>query len=547
MTHFRKPIASLSLLLALTAPAHAAEKPNIILVFADDISARELPVYGSSVWTDPWRKDTSDPQYRAKTPVLDQLASDGCWITTPWAATVCSPSRAMMMTGRYAHLHKWWDNKLKGNHKDSTGKLTTWPLYESSPLHLGHVAQNAGYATFWAGKTQMAGDLTRSGFDEGCFTPGNLEDRDNPYTDFKLEYRKIDGERSVVNVDTGKPVDTYLQHGWYWHPHVRLMNQPGEKTFTWWPNTDEARQSFGLNTYGPDVELDFTFKFMERQKSAGKPFFIYHTTHLGHDGFDWFNPDSDSSWPGTPVVEWKGDHYVRTEPNVTGDKGVYDTHGTVTGPGMHSHINYLDYQMWLYRRKLDEMGVADNTVIIFCADNGSGGYGKHSPDRQKGVHVPLMIYAPGMTKHGRQDVLVNLSDFLPTIAELTGAGLPDDYEHNGESLVPFLFTDKPSHRDWIYGYCGYKQLIRGTHVMRDGLGKWWDVTKIPADLISFPQITDWNAVSEVHRSEREKLEAILPKFSVRTTGPDAPGTPPLPEKPGKARKPAVPNKKKAVK
>ena len=59
----------------------------------------------------------------------------------------------MMMTGRYAHLHKWWDNKDKGEYIDANGKRMVWPLYESSPLQLGHLAQRAGYGTYWAGKT----------------------------------------------------------------------------------------------------------------------------------------------------------------------------------------------------------------------------------------------------------------------------------------------------------------------------------------------------------------------------------------------------------
>ncbi|GAA5477960.1 sulfatase-like hydrolase/transferase [Haloferula helveola] len=524
----RNPV-QIMLLAALSlggvSAAAQPSRPNVILIFADDISARELPVYGSSVWTDPWSKDSSDPRFRARTPALDRLAEEGCWITNAWASTVCSPSRAMMMTGRYAHLHKWWDNKDKGNYRNTDGRLTTWPLYESSPLQLGHVAQRAGYATYWAGKTQMAGDLTRFGFDEGCFTPGNLSDRDNPYTDFKMEMKPVNGKKVLVNSDTGEPLDTYLQHGWYWNPHVRLMNQPGSPKFCWWPNTEESREQFGLNTYGPDVELDFVFEFMERQQDAGKPFFIYHTSHLGHDAFDWFNPDSDSKWPGTPVIEWKDGRYFRTEPHVTGDKGDYDTHGTVTGPGVHNHINYLDYQVWQYRKKLAELGIADNTVLIFCADNGTSGYGKHNADRQKGTHVPLIMYAPGMTKHGRQDVLVNMSDFLPTLAELAGTPIPEDYEINGESLVPFLFSEKSEHRDWIYGYQGNKQIIRGRHVLRDGFGKWWDVSTSPENLISFPRIDDWTAVSDAHRKERDALKAILPRFDLHASAPDAPGVP----------------------
>ena len=59
--------------------ANKQTKPNIILIFADDISARELPIYGSTVWTAPDKSNTSDPKFRARTPVLDQLAREGCW------------------------------------------------------------------------------------------------------------------------------------------------------------------------------------------------------------------------------------------------------------------------------------------------------------------------------------------------------------------------------------------------------------------------------------------------------------------------------------
>lgn len=111
--------------------AVGTSKPNIIVYFADDISAREFPVYGSSVWSQPTRGDTSDPAHLAKTPVMDELAEEGCWIETAWAACVCNPSRAMMMSGRYAHIHKWWNNKDKGFGPDENGKISTWPVYQS--------------------------------------------------------------------------------------------------------------------------------------------------------------------------------------------------------------------------------------------------------------------------------------------------------------------------------------------------------------------------------------------------------------------------------
>lgn len=525
-----KRLVLLGAVLLGAAAVHAKEKPNIVIFFADDMSAREFPTYGSSVWTAPDSTTTSDPKYRAKTPVLDQLAEDGCWIKNCWAATLCNPSRAMMMSGRYAHLTKWWNNGDRGLGRDENGKMGTWPVYMSSPLLLGHVAQKAGYGTYWAGKTQMAGSWEKHGFDEGCLTPGNLSDTDNPFADFKHIRKMVNGKRTLINADTGKPCVSYEQHGWYWNPHVKLMNDPSAPgQIVWWPNTPESINEFSVNTYGPDVELEFAFDFMERKHAEGKPFLIYHTTHLGHDAFNWLDPDSAKwgkcKWPNAPIVKWDGKEYTRVQPNITGDNGVYDTHGTITQPGVHNMINYIDYQVWLYQKKIKKMGISENTVFIFCADNGTSGYGKANPDRQKGCHVPMIIYAPGMTKHGEQDVLVNLADIMPTVADLVGFKIPSDYEVSGESLVPFLFTDKPEHRAWVYSYRGPEQLIRGKHVLKDGKGNWWNVDGTPDDLISFDQIKDWGSVMETHRAERKELMEILPKFDLYFDEHEAPGVP----------------------
>ncbi len=521
-------------------PAACAEtplkQPNIVLLFADDISARELPVYRSSVWSDPLRKTTSDPAVRATTPVLDRLAHEGCWITTAWAATVCRPSRAMIMTGRYAHQQKWWNNRDIGVAYDDEGKLRSWPVYESSPLLLSHVTSGAGYGTFWAGKFHLSGDYEKFGFDEAVFTPGLLTDTGNTATDFKLTYKKVKGKRTLINQDTGEPVNTYAQDSWYFNPHVLLMNHPSAPDQTvWWPNTPESKKAFGLNTYGPDVELKFTFDFMDRMHAQDKPFFIYHASHLGHDAFNWFDPDEESKWPQTPKIVWDGERYTRGEPNITGDDGVYDTHGSLSDYGLHSHINYLDYQVWLYTQKLEAMGELDNTVFVFTADNGTGGYGKNTSEQQRGCHVPMIIYAPGMTKQGRQDVMVSIADMLPTFADLAGFEIPADYDVDGQSLVPFLFTDKPIHRDWVYSYRGPEQIVRTPTMLRDGRHKWWDVREEPEDLTSFPGFSPDQITAPDRRAEKTQLEEVLSRYDLYDQVHDAPGVPPQPPIKGKGR------------
>ncbi len=507
------------------------DKPNIVIFFADDISARELPLYGSSVWTAPDRSETSDLKYRANMPAIEKMANEGCWVTTMWAATVCNPSRAMMMSGRWAYQTKWWNNKDKGFGYDENGNLATWPVYMSSPILMGHAAQKSGYSTFWTGKTQMQGSWERHGFDEGCLTPGDIDLMENPYTTFRLENGKVDGKKAMVYVDNGEAVDAYPQQSWNFGPHAMLMNHPSTKEkFAWYPISKADKKEFGPHTFGADIELKYAFDFMERKVKEDKPFLVYHTTHLGHAAWDWLKPENGHCWSGTPKVTWDGKKYTRTDVKVTGSKGKYDTHGTVTENGQYNHLNYIDYQIWLYRNKFKELGIEDNTVFIFTADNGTAGYGKNSGDQQRGCHVPLVIYAPGMTKHGEQDVLVSMADIMPTVAELVGFDFPADYKVDGKSLVPFLFGDKKEHRDWVYTYRGPEQLIRGKDVLKDGRDKWWDVSGDPEDLTSFEEIKNWSSVSETKQAEFKELEKQLPKYDLYYTEYNQPGVNQQPKK-----------------
>lgn len=497
-------------------------RPNIVFLFADDISPREIPVYQSSVWSKPKGGDTSDPRHRATTPAMDALAGKGCWIRTVWATPTCMPTRAMVMTGRYAHQTKWWHNRDIGKVQSPQGERE-WYLFESSPITLGKVALMGGYASVWAGKTHMRGDerdFERFEFTEAVVSLGLALDEDRKANTFTSRVVEVDGQRVVENRDDGKTAPGYplARRSFGFKPFIAVMNDKGKRVGTqWWPYTEPDKADFGVNTYGPDVEQDYCLDFMQRQHDAGKPFFVYHATHLGHGTFDWLDPQSGSKWAGTPVIKWDGERYHRTPTNITGRKGEYDTHGTVTEAGLHSHINYIDYMLWRYMQKVQAMGVADNTIFIFSADNGSHQYGKTKVIQERGVAVPMIIYAPGMTKSGRQDILASLADILPTFADIMGVEIPDNYKIDGRSLWPYLSTQTDRHHDWIYSYRQDRQLMRGHRVLRDGDGKWWDVTELPADHTSFPRITDWDRVSQAHRDEKAKVQSLLPQFDLYHT------------------------------
>ncbi|MFH1924254.1 MAG: sulfatase-like hydrolase/transferase [Planctomycetota bacterium] len=105
-------------------------------------------------------------------------------------------------------------------------------------------------------------------------------------------------------------------------------------------------------------------------------------------------------------------------------------------------------------------GLRQNTILFFTGDNGTGGQGKGQPT-ELGARVPMIVNGPGLVKPvGLCDELVDLSDVLPTLAELAGADLPNDRPIDGRSFA-FLLEGKPGEpRDWIFSYLGDRRILR---------------------------------------------------------------------------------------
>lgn len=136
----------------------------------------------------------------------------------------------MITTGRCAHLHQWWQNNDVGKYTDAQGKRVIWPLYESSPHTLGHVARQGGYGTLWVGKTQMKGsDLSRFGFDSVVTTPAIDLGKagHHPHTDCRLGKKQGLKKGEFVSVDTGKTHKAaWLESSFFWQPSVGTINWP---------------------------------------------------------------------------------------------------------------------------------------------------------------------------------------------------------------------------------------------------------------------------------------------------------------------------------
>jgi len=513
--------------LGTSGTAAQATKPNVLFMYIDDISPRELRIYDTPTWRGE-KINSRNETFRAKTPMIDMLARDGVYFTKAWAAPVCSPSRAMFLTGRYASLTKWWYNRDYGTFTNAEGETEKYvPLYLTSPILVGHLAQRAGYKTMWAGKPGMkTADLREFGFDEGVFLPNAAFKPPSPYSpEFVIRSRMVNGKRENYNVDTGKKVGAGRERSYFWKPHIDLMNFPGTtQDFTYWPHTEELQAEYGYSTYGPDVESEYIIDFMTKSHEEEKPFFIFHNSKLGHIAFNFIQPEKGSNYPPTPELTWDEatQAYTRADVTITGSSGVYEAEGINDG-GIHRHIEYVDYMIWQYVEHLKELGILNNTIIIFASDNGTTNWGKASRSRQRGPHIPMVIYAPGMelTKQGRSDVLVHVVDMLPTFADIMGAGdlleQPVKYKRHGKSLWPYLTTSRTTHRIMLYSYLRDLQIIRGKLVMRDANEDWWKVDEEVDDYDSYPKITDWSTLAARYRTERDNLIRIMNRFDIYDT------------------------------
>jgi arylsulfatase A len=277
--------------------------------------------------------------------------------------------------------------------RDGIRNYVAFGTLDKSETTFGTMMQKAGYATAIAGKWQLDG-----------------------------------GPNGSLAPDCG--FDTYC-----------LWNYPGAKGSRFWKPTI-MRDGVALKTneddYGPDLFTDFLIEFIETNKD--RPFFAYYPMVLVHSPFV---PTPDSTAP---------------EKSTKGNK-----------KGGQALENFRD--MTLYADKcvgrlvdaLDKNGLRENTVLIYTTDNGTGRgmvypfadeerEGEKAYATDGGTHAPLIINCPGTVPGGTvTDDLVEFSDVMPTLAEISGAALPQ-VELDGRSFWPQCLGEKGKPRKYIFQY-----------------------------------------------------------------------------------------------
>ena len=291
--------------------------------------------------------------------------------------------------------------------------------------------------------------------------------------------------------------DTIREFGFDHYQTWSIFDERGEKTTRYW-NPHQLRDGRLIaeevrHRYGPDVDLETHLAFMRKCARDRTPFLAFYSTYLPH--YPWEpTPDSQDQAYRAHDVAHKGD--PRFFPEM---------------------VAYLDRQVGAMLRELDALGIADDTIVIFVADNGTdtglrhpwgdgrmiaGGKGTMT---DRGTRVPLLVRWPGRVKAASTCAdLVDLSDFLPTLCGLTGAPLPAAKIH-GRSFAPQLLGQPGQPREWVHTQNGSNRQVRDREYMLNNQGQLRRVVELWED----PAKPDANTEPAKEAAARKKLQAVF--------------------------------------
>ena len=470
-----------------TASAPPSDRaPNIVFILLDDVGYNDISTFGGGI-----------AGGRLQTPHIDSIAENGAHFLQAYSGSgTCAPSRAMLMTGRYGTRTGFdytpMPRKMAGfmsvmqnagNRKNIAEKFVydraadnSNPLFEDmglpgSELTIAEVLQEQGYHTVHIGKWHLGrGEESQAiaqGFDESLMMHSAF-------------YLPVD-DPNVVNAEiTTDPLDKFL---WTTSQYSATFNggepfEPGGYLTDWW--TDES------------------LRVIEANKN--RPFFLY----LAHWGLH------------TPLQATKDDY------EAVGD---IEPHSLRVYAAM---MRALDRSVGRIKQKLEEEGLAENTIIMISSDNGGPSYISlpeiNAPYRgwkvtlfEGGIRVPFFMEWPAHIAQGTEvDMPVAHIDLMPTLASVAGATLPDDIIIDGQNILPAALGQGTITRpnDALFWQSGDYQVVRAGDwkLQSDGIqGKTWlfDLATDPTEQINLAEkrpekVAELQALLDEHHKDAVK-------------------------------------------
>ncbi len=403
------------LVLGVSNVSRAASPPNILFIMSDDHAAHAISAYGSRV---------------NLTPNIDRLAKEGMRFDDVFCVnSICSPSRATILTGKYSHLNG----------------VPVFNRFDGSQPTVAKYLQAAGYYTGMIGKWHLGSDPT--GFDEWIILPGQ-----GIY--FNPPFLTKDGRKPMQGYVTDITTDLAIDF---------MKNRPKDKPFflmchnkaphrPWEP--DEKHRLQFANKHIPEPETlhdDYATRSDAIHECTQKVFYDLTREDLK------LKPPPDLK--GAARTAWLQTKPAEVEIEVDGKKKV------LTGDELNAWkyqrylqdylacVQSIDDNVGRLLDYLDKTGLATNTVVIYTSDQGFflGDHGLFDKRfmYEASIKMPFIVRWPGVTKPGStQDAMVINPDFAPTFMDMAGLKTPADMQ--GRSVVPLLKGEKPA--DWRTSY-----------------------------------------------------------------------------------------------
>lgn len=449
--------------------------PNIIYIYADDLGYAELGSYG---------------QQKIKTPNLDKMAAEGMRFTQHYTSIpVCAPARAMLMTGKNGGKSYIRGNHELGGFPDSTER-GQMPL-KAEEFTVAELLKQKGYATALTGKWGLGmhnteGSPNKQGFD---YYYGYLDQKQahNYYPTHLWENDKWDSlHQPFITV------------------HKRLDSTKA---------TDKDFDYFTGKTYAPEKMTEKALAFIDQNKT--KPFFLYMPYTIPHVSLQ---------APMDYVQKYIG---LFNERPYYGQQGYSSTKYPLSTYA--AMITYLDAQVGIIMQRIKELGLDDNTLIMFSSDNGpsfNGGVdvkffnsvaglrGLKMDVYEGGIRMPFIARWPGKIKAASVSDLVSVQyDLMATLADLTGQQAPPN---DGVSYLPTLLGKNKQQKKREYIYFEYPE--KGGQVAIR-MGNWkgvrtnvrknknapWQLYDLSAD------VNETKDIAQQHPGIIEKFKAIQKK------------------------------------
>lgn len=492
-----KTLFPLLVCILLNHPAVAQQKPNIIIIVSDDHAYQAIGCYGGKMM---------------QTPNIDRIAREGVIFKKAYVTnSICGPSRAVLLTGKYSHKNGFLDNE----HSKFDGSQDSF----IKQLH------SNGYLTAWIGKWHL--ETQPQGFDYWQVLPGQGQYYNPDFLTMQGGSKRIEGyatniiedlsEEWLSKRDKSKPFCLVIGHKAThrtWIPDTIDMGRFDKVTFPLPPNFYDnyaGREAAKVQdmSIAKTMILGYDLKIFDSPEAANKEASLLRMNSAQRSRFDaYYQPIAADlkarNLTGRALIEWKFQRYMKDYLSTASslDRNIGRT---------------LDY--------LDQHDLTKHTIVIYVSDQGFY-LGEHGWFDKRWIYeesfrTPMVMRYPGVIKDGTvsNHFVMNL-DIAPTLIDAAGIAIPNDIQ--GGSMLPLLRHNARG-REAIY----YHYYENGEHAVSPHFGirtkqyklirfykrvNRWELYDLKKDPHEMNNLFGKQGYEEVISQLKEKLLQLIKKF-----------------------------------